>query len=185
MAGIAPPGAGQTQSRRVLVAGFGNVLRGDDGFGVEVVQRLAGHADLPDGAQVMEVGIGGMRLVHELQEGYSALLIVDAVDRGGAPGTLYLLAPEVPNVAALPYVERQDFLADMHLATPARAMILAQALGLLPDAVYILGCQPASCDDLTIGLSPPVAAAVEASVPRLLREIGRLLGPGAVAPAQR
>ena len=73
-------------------------------------------------------------------------------------------------MAALPYVERQDFLADMHLATPARAMILAQALGLLPDAVYILGCQPASCDDLTIGLSPAVAAAVEASVPRLLRE---------------
>ena len=62
MAGLAPPGAGQTQSRRVLVAGFGNVLRGDDGFGVEVAQRLAGHADLPAGAQVMEVGIGWMRL---------------------------------------------------------------------------------------------------------------------------
>jgi hydrogenase maturation protease len=185
MDGFPPsPEPGAPGRPRVLVAGFGNVLRGDDGFGVEIAQRLVRHADLPAAARVIEVGIGGMQLVHELQEGYGALLIVDAVDRGGAPGTIYLLAPDVPNVAALPYAERQDFLADMHLATPARAMILAKALGVLPAAVYILGCQPASCDDLTIGLTPPVAAALETSVSRLLREIGRLLAQGAAVPAK-
>jgi hydrogenase maturation protease len=183
MADHLPSQAGvTTETTRVLVAGFGNVLRGDDGFGVEVVQRLAGCADLPPGVSVIEVGIGGMRLVHELLEGYGALLIVDAVDRGGAPGTTYLLAPEVPDVAALPYVERQDFLADMHLATPARALILAKALGALPPAVYLWGCQPGSCDDLTMGLSAPVAAAAASSVPRLLAEIGRLGAAVAVTP---
>lgn len=176
----AAPGAGTPAASLVLVAGFGNVLRGDDGFGVAVVQRLAGHPALPVGTRVVEVGIGGMHLVHELLTGYAALLIVDAVDRGGPPGTIYLLAPEVPDVAALPYAEREDFLADMHLATPGRAMILAKALGVLPPVVYLLGCQPLSCEDLTLELSPPVIAAVAASVPRLLDEIGRLGGGGAV-----
>src|SRR5215217_5103816 len=96
------------KARRVLVVGFGNVLNGDDGFGVAVLQRLVGYPDLPPGVTLLEVGIGGMSMIHALQDGYDALLLVDAVDRGGAPGTTYLLEPEVPNLAALPFVERQD-----------------------------------------------------------------------------
>jgi hydrogenase maturation protease len=71
------------QSRRVLVVGFGNVLNGDDGFGVAVLQRLAQQPELPPGVTLLEVGIGGMSLIHALQDGYDALLLVDAVDRGG------------------------------------------------------------------------------------------------------
>ena len=176
-----PPLPGVPEPRRVLVAGFGNVLRGDDGFGVAVVQRLVGHPDLPGAVQVVEVGIGGMQLVQELlTTRYTALLIVDATERGGPPGTVYLLAPQVPDVATLPYIQRQDVLADMHLTTPARAMILAKALGVLPAAVYLLGCQPTACDELVMELSPPVAAAVATSVPRVLGEIRRLLDPARV-----
>jgi hydrogenase maturation protease len=158
----------------VLVVGFGNVLNGDDGFGVAVLQRLARHPHLPPGVTLLEVGIGGMSMIHALQDGYDALLLVDAVDRGGAPGTTYLLEPEVPNLAAVPYAERQDSLADMHLATPARALLLARALDVLPPAVYLLGCQPAAYEDLVLGLSAPVALAVETGVERLIVEIQRL-----------
>src|SRR6476659_1277610 len=75
----------------VLVVGVGNVLRGDDGFGVEVVHRLAARTDLPATVKIMETGIGGMSILHELFNGFDALLVVDAVDRGGEPGTVYLL----------------------------------------------------------------------------------------------
>ncbi len=165
----------------VLVAGVGNVLRGDDGFGIVVVQHLTKRSDLPPTVAVVEVGIGGICLVQELLNGYDVLLIVDAVDRGGAPGTIYLLEPEVPDLATWPFEQRQDFLADMHMTTPARALILARALGVLPPAVYLLGCQPTTCDDLVIGLSEPVEQAVAASVERLVGEIRRLTGIPRVA----
>jgi len=164
------------QKPRVLVVGVGNVLQGDDGFGVEVVKRLARREDLPPGATVLETGIGGMSLVQELFNVYDVLIVVDAVDRGGAPGTTYLLEADVPNLAELPYEQREDFLADMHLATPSRAFVMARALGVLPPSVYILGCQPQKVDDLILGLSEPVERAVEPSVERLIHEIHKLTG---------
>jgi hydrogenase maturation protease len=168
--------------RRVLVAGVGNVLHGDDGYGVEVVQRLAQRPDLPPAAKVVEVGIGGISLVQELFDGYDVLLIVDAVDRDGAPGTIFLLEPQVPDLAQWPHEQRQDFLANMHMTTPSRALILARALGVLPPSVYMLGCQPTACDELVIGLSPPVERAVELSVERLIGELRHLTDVSLVTP---
>jgi hydrogenase maturation protease len=163
------------EGRHVLVAGVGNVLRGDDGFGIAVVQHLARRPDLSPTVTVVEIGIGGISLVHELLSGYNVLLIVDALDRGGAPGTIYLLEPQVPDLAQWPFEQRQDFLADMHMTTPSRALILARALGVLPPTVYLLGCQPTTCDDLIIGLSEPVERAVAPCVERLVSEIHRLV----------
>lgn len=156
---------------RVLVAGMGNVLRGDDGFGVAVVQLLQAQADLPPGVRVVDIGIGGVHLVQELLDGYDVLVVVDAVERGSPPGTLHLLAAEVPEIASWPESARADFLADMHYATPSRAMILAKALGVLPARTFIFGCQPTTTDDLGLGLTEPVERAVDATV----REIGRII----------
>jgi hydrogenase maturation protease len=99
---------------RTLVAGFGNVLRGDDGFGVEVVRRLA-EAGVPDGVELMEVGTGGIRLAQELMSGYDRLVVVDAMTRGGRPRCLYVLAVESVD----PVSE-----VDLHLAVPSRALAL-------------------------------------------------------------
>ena len=76
---------------RTLIAGFGNELRGDDGFGVEVVQRvhrrLGGRTDV----DVLEVGTGGLQLAQQLLNPYDRLVVVDAMTRGGRPGTMYVL----------------------------------------------------------------------------------------------
>ena len=80
---------------RVLVAGIGNVFLGDDGFGVEVARRLRGQA-LGDGVDVADFGIRGVHLAYELADGrYDAAVLVDAVSRGGAPGTFYAIEPDV------------------------------------------------------------------------------------------
>ena len=107
---------------RTLIAGFGNVLRGDDGFGVEVVRRL-GEDGLPAGVDLMEVGTAGIRLAQELLTPYDRLIIVDAMARGGAPGTVYVTAVESVESAAE---------VDLHLAVPARALSVAKALGPCP-----------------------------------------------------
>lgn len=151
---------------RTLIAGFGNVLRGDDGFGVVVIERLealhAGTAPLDD-VELMEVGTGGMRMAQELLTPYDRLIIVDAVTRRGAPGTLYILAVE--SVLAASAAD----LVDMHLAVPSRALAVANALGALPHEVFLVGCEPLEVDELTIGLSPCVAVAAAAAVERILQ----------------
>lgn len=156
-------------SLRVLIACVGNVLHGDDGFGVEVARQLRCRR-LPEGVVVTETGIGGIALVQDLMPGFDACIVVDAVDRGRPPGTVLVIEPEVVDVAALAPDERHDLLADMHLATPDRAMMVARGLGVLPDRTVIVGCQPETVD-LLIGLSAVVASAV----PVALDEIDRCI----------
>lgn len=155
---------------RVLIAGMGNELRGDDGFGVAVARLVAEH-DLGADVTVREFGIAGIHLVQELLSGYDALLLLDAVERGSEPGTLHLLEPEVKALDGLTVQERMDFLADVHWADPGRALMLARALGVLPPRVLILGCQPEALDDLSLVLTPPV----ESALPEAARMIGSAL----------
>ena len=78
---------------KILVAGMGNVLRGDDGFGVKVVEELSVNHIFPEEIDLYEAGIGGIGFVQELMKGYDALIIVDAIDKGAAAGTLFVVEP--------------------------------------------------------------------------------------------
>jgi hydrogenase maturation protease len=153
---------------RVLVAGVGNVLRGDDGFGVEVLRRLEGDFAGADGVRFFESGIAGVGLVQQLLDGYDALVILDAVDRGAPLGTLFVLVPEVGAVDA-PDGEQRAI--DLHQADPEGVLHMAAALGVLPRQVRIVGCQAAACDELGAGLSEPVRAAV----PEAARKVREML----------
>lgn len=154
---------------RTLVAGFGNVLRGDDGFGVVVLHRLAARGVATDTVELLDVGTGGIRLAQELITRYDRLIIIDATTRGGAPGTVYSLIVD----AVKPTRE-----IDMHTTIPSRALEVAQAFGPLPAEIYFVGCEPASVDDWTIELSPVVAASVDEAV----RRVEELLN---LSPVQR
>lgn len=138
----------------VLVAAFGNELRGDDGFGIAVLRRLeALRAAAPGPADVrlLEVGTGGLWLAQQLLSPCDRLIIIDAVARGAAPGTLCVLkVEEVPAADSI----------DMHLAVPSRALAVARALGALPRETFIVGCEPAETNALTMDLTPMVRAAV-------------------------
>ena len=147
---------------RTLIAGFGNVLRGDDGFGVVVLRRLAERGVASESVELLDVGTGGIRLAQELMTPFDRLIIVDATTRGGVPGSVYTLA--VDEV-------RPTREIDMHTTVPSRALEVAQALGPLPAAIYLVGCEPASVDELTTDLSPVVDAAVD----RAIQEIEALL----------
>jgi hydrogenase maturation protease len=147
---------------RTLVAGFGNVLRGDDGFGVEVIRRLRERAPMR-GVDLMEVGTAGIRLAQELLTPYDRLVVVDAMRRGGAPGTVYVVTVDSVDAAGT---------VDLHLAVPARALGLAKALGALPGEVFLVGCEPAEVDELTTLLTPAVEAAVDAAIEHVRRLVG-------------
>ena len=141
--------ARETSRGRVLVAAVGNVLRRDDGFGAAVAARLR---RLPDGVEVVETGIGGIALLQELLAGCDGLVLIDAVDRGAAPGTLFVIEPDVRDAEHVP---------DVHLANPQRVLAMAKTMGALPSRVVIVGCQPGEVDELDEGLSPAVERAVD------------------------
>lgn len=157
---------------RVLVAGMGNDLLGDDGFGIAVVRRFEA-AGAPEGVRVYESGIAGIGLVQELMDGYEALIIVDATDRDAEPGAVFLLETDVPAQEELTEESRREFLADTHLTVPSQALTLARALDVLPPTVYILGCQPKECG-LGMDLSEPVERGAVEAVEHLLELTTRL-----------
>lgn len=161
---------------RILVAGTGNLLRGDDGFGVEVARKL-GARKLPKGVDLIEVGIGGMSLVQKLFEAYDALLIIDAMKRGGPPGTVYVVEPDISEVTpAMMDVKLVNYLADAHYVEPTKVLVFAKGLGILPRKVRIVGCEPSTQEELNMGLSQPVKEAAEKAVGLVLDLIGQELG---------
>ncbi len=143
------------RAKRVIVAGVGNVLRGDDGFGPAVTELLD---HLPEGADVVETGIGGIALLQELMRGYDGLILIDAVERGATPGTVFLIEPEVEDGVHVP---------DIHLANPHRVLSMAKTMGVLPERVVIIGCQPLDVEEMCQGLSEPVQRALAPAVTRI------------------
>lgn len=143
---------------RVLVAGIGNIFLGDDGFGVEVVRRLAGTA-MPEGVKVTDFGIRGIHLAYELLNGYDILVLVDALPRGEEPGTVTLFEPEIeigPEETRMP-------LMDAHGMDPATVLGMLADLGGKVERIVLVGCEPATVEE-QMGLSEPVAAAVDEAV---------------------
>jgi hydrogenase maturation protease len=152
----------------ILVAGVGNVLLGDDGFGVEVARRLATEA-LP--AEVADFGIRGVHLAYQLLDGYDTVILVDALSRGEAPGTLFVMEPDVENVPP-------RMLMDGHGLDPATVLGMVKLLGGAVRRILVVGCEPADTSE-GMGLSAPVAQAVDEAV-RLVR---RLVGESKEARA--
>lgn len=139
---------------RILVAGVGNIFFGDDGFGVEVVRTLAARP--LSGAEVADYGIRGLHLTFRLLDPVDLLIVVDTVDRGGAPGTLYTLEPDL-DTGGLP--ERPD----AHGMNLAAVFANVRAMSVTLPRVLIVGCQPAVVDE-RLGLSPAVAGAIPRAV---------------------
>lgn len=160
---------------RVLVACVGNVLRGDDGFGVAVADELAGGEPLPAGVEVIETGIGGLSIVQQLMDGYDCLIVVDAIARGAAPGTVVVAEPHVHDPQTMSAEEWRTQFSNLHLAEPSRVLLMARAAGVLPRRVILVGCEPLACDDYAASLSPTVQAAIPVAVNKI-RELVAMPG---------
>ncbi|HZF07557.1 MAG TPA: hydrogenase maturation protease [Thermoanaerobaculia bacterium] len=151
----------------ILVAGIGNVFLGDDGFGSEVVRRLAG-LPRPAGVRIVDFGIRGLHLAFDLFEHPDdTTILVDLTPRGGEPGTVYLIEPNLEALAGF-----ASGRADAHAMTPDAVFALLRSMGGTPGRVWIVGCEPLSTED-EIGLSPPVERAVGEAVQLILEVLER------------
>ena len=162
------------QPTRILIAGIGNIFLGDDAFGVEVAQRMA-RMPMPPGVRVVDFGIRGIDLTYALLEGVDVAILVDAVPRGQAPGTVYLIEPEVPADAQ---TTQGTPMLDMHNMDPARVLAVVKSLAGDVRRILLVGCEPTPFDpdqDIQMELSPPVRAAVDEAIAHIQSLVEEIL----------
>jgi len=169
------------QKPTVLVAGIGNIFLGDDAFGVEVVRRL-GSRDLPQSVRVADFGIRGFDLAYALQDGYETTILVDACPHGEAPGTLYVIEPDLKGLddPGAPQA------IEAHAMNPVSVLRMARAMNIEVKNVLLLGCEPGTLggEEGQMGLSAPVEAAVEEAVNLVESLIDNVLNKGGAGSAQ-
>ena len=149
-----------TKRKQILVAAVGNVWLQDDGFGAEVAKRL-GERELPRGVQVFDFGAGGLDLAYEVMRGYDALVLIDISRQGGEAGTLYVMEADETSVGGP--IEDGEVI-DPHGMDPQTVLRFVKAVGGWPGKVVVVACEPEDVGDMGIGLSGPVAAAVDRAV---------------------
>jgi hydrogenase maturation protease len=149
----------------ILIAGIGNIFLGDDAFGCEVVRKLLTRRH-PDCVRIFDFGIRGFDLAYALLDVPATVILVDAVPRGEAPGTVYLIEPEF---GTLDEADGEQNLVEMHGMDPVRVLGMVRSMGGEFHRVLLVGCEPLSFGleeegEGRIGLSGPVEAAVDEAV---------------------
>ena len=152
---------------KILVAGIGNIFLGDDAFGSEVARRLMSER-LPPEVRVIDFGIRTYDLAYAIMDGYDVTILVDITAQGQAPGTVYLIEPDLNQLDQL-----DANLVDAHSMNPARVLQMLRIFGSSPGKLYLIGCEPAilEVEDGQIGMSETV----EKSVPQAIEWIKTLL----------
>ncbi len=147
--------------QRILIACIGNIFLGDDAFGVEVARLLAARR-MPEGVTVVDYGIRGLDLAYAILDGYDVTIFVDATPRGGEPGTLYLIEPD------LDALNDEDAAApEAHSMSPVNVLRLVRTMGGTFGRIMLVGCEPEPLDpegEGKMGLSEPVRAALGEAV---------------------
>lgn len=170
-----PPEAVQpktaTGHARILVAGIGNIFLGDDGFGVEVVRRLAARA-LPTTVRVADFGIRGFDLAYALQDGYETTILVDAYPHGQPPGTVCLVEPDLSKLG-----KQEQAVVETHGMNPLNVLRMVAAMNGNLKRVLLVGCEPATFggEEGVMGLSEPVEAAVDEAVRLVTTVVDKIL----------
>jgi len=152
-------------SQDLLVLGIGNPLMGDDGVGNRVIELLA-ERDLPPNVKIEDAGLPGWGLPAWF-EGWSNVILVDAVQMGRSPGSWRRFQTE-----EVQFVVENDALS-LHQPDLACGLALAQALELLPDNLVLYGVEPAVVNPGE-ALSPAVRHSLPDVVASILNDLEKI-----------
>lgn len=161
------------QKPSILIAGIGNIFLGDDGFGVEVVRRLA-QRKLSADVRVADFGIRGFDLAYALQDGYETTILVDTFPHGQEPGTVSLIEIDPKDFGS---EEAPQPGVETHGMIPMNVLQMAASIGAPLRRIMLAGCEPATLgpEEGHMGLSEPVEKAVDEMVDILDSIINKIL----------
>ena len=153
---------------RLLIAGIGNIFLGDDAFGSEVARQLQTRV-WPDDVRVEDFGIRGFDLAFALLDGPEVTVLIDAVPRGGLPGTLYRIEPDLDALDELNYAETSF---EPHGMNPMKVLAMVKSMGGSFGKVVLIGCEPGplASEDGELGLSAAVAGVIPVAI-RMIEDV--------------
>ncbi|MGJ0508672.1 MAG: HyaD/HybD family hydrogenase maturation endopeptidase [Methylocystis sp.] len=138
---------------RILVLGIGNILWGDEGFGVRAVESFHRRFVTPENVTILDGGTQGLYLVQFVEEA-DRLLVFDAIDYGLEPGALKVVRDhEVPKFTGSKKMS-------LHQTGFQEVLSAADLLGRYPEKLALIGCQPLDLEDWGGPLTDPVRAAI-------------------------
>ena len=154
------------RDKKILIAGIGDLLRSDDGFGPRVVNKLE-NMSLPKNVVVKDYGTSGLDLIFDL-ENYDEVIFVDAIDFEGKAGEIKVIEPKPRKINQKEVVRVINF--SLHEIDLEKIIELASSLNILPKRIMIIGCKP---KDLSFGLklSEEVEKAIDRTIEIILEKI--------------
>jgi hydrogenase maturation protease len=143
-----------TKVQDILILGIGNLLLKDEGVGVHVVKKLK-EMPLPANVEVLDGGTAGLDLV-DFIEGRKKLIVIDAVNAGEKPGTIYRLTEENLDIKpkAISSFHEIDFLDALHMS---------EVMNSKPKEIVVIGIEP---KDMSGGLE--LSPEIEERIPKII-----------------
>jgi len=148
-------------AKNILILGLGNILLGDEGVGVRVIEQLLSRP-LPDEIEVIDGGTAGYELINFF-EGKEKVIIVDAVKTDDTPGSVYKMDLSVVQ-------EDETVQLSLHQIGLKNVFKMASMMDLNPE-VTLVGIVPKDYQDYNIGLSEEVEKAIPLAIETVLKEI--------------
>lgn len=151
--------------KKILIAGCGNKLFGDDGFGPEVVEYLTEHYSIPENVCLMDVGTGIRKILFTLTLSDArpeVIVIIDAVDKGRKPGEIFEISlDEVP----------EEKIDDFSIHQVPSSNLLKELQDLCSVKVRVMACQTKTIPEaMRAGLSEQVQKAVPLMAQKIAEE---------------
>jgi len=147
--------------RKLLFLGLGNPILSDDAVGIRVVDKIKSIMGDSNGIDFVTGSMAGLRILDVIQ-GYDELVIVDAIEKGGEPGTLYKIPIED--------LESTLHLTSLHSINLVTAIELGRKMSLkIPKRISIYGIEVKD----VVKFSEKMTPEVEGSIPKNAEEIIR------------
>jgi len=141
--------------KEILIAGVGNKLFGDDGFGPEVIEYLENHYKIPENVCLADAGTGIRKILFTITLGEvrpKVIVVIDAVDKGREPGEIFDISLD-----EIPFEKIDDF--SIHQVPSSN--LLKELKDLCSVEVIVKVCQVKTISDtIQSGLSEPLKKAV-------------------------
>jgi hydrogenase maturation protease len=137
-----------------LILGVGNILLGDEGVGVRVVETMK-EMDMPDNVELIDGGTGAFDLL-DVVSGHNKVIIIDAVQGNDEPGAIYRFYPGDIGM-------QRRCLTSVHQVNMLDALSLTKLTGNPPKEIIVFGIEP---KNMEWGLE--LSAKVQAVIPRVI-----------------
>lgn len=150
-------------NKKVKVLGCGNVLVGDDGIGIRVIEKLRAM-ELPPDVEVIDAGVGGLAILNWIEDA-DRVIIIDAVQTGNEPpGTVYRFTDkELP--------PSNMFMLSLHDLNLVDTLNVGRLVQKMPEEIVIIGVEVRRVAEFTKELTPEVEAAMPEVIDLVLKEI--------------